>query len=88
VDRKKQAQKLIKNKPYMVWYSKNYSGLSEKSIIESVLNYGSWEDFLKLEKIYGTSDLSHYFDQIINQKRVNLSPQVVNYFSNYFKFYA
>lgn len=88
MSKKKQAQELVKDKPYLMWYSKNYDNLSEKSIVESVLNYGSWKDFLQLEKIYGTSSLSVYFDQIINKKRVNLKPQTINYFTNYFKTYA
>jgi len=31
-------QEFIKNKPYLIWYTKNYDNLSEKAIVESILN--------------------------------------------------
>lgn len=81
-------QEFIKNKPYLIWYTKNYDNLSEKAIVESILNYGNWEDYLYLENILGIKEVGAIFNEISKQKRVNLRPQTVNYFSNYFKAYA
>ncbi len=37
-------QDIIKRKPYLAWYVKNPSKLSDESVLEHVLNYGNWED--------------------------------------------
>ena len=66
-----------KSSTIKVWYTKNYDDLSEKSILEAVLNYGDW-----FERIY------NLFNEMRAQRRVNLRPQVVNYFSKYFAKYA
>lgn len=81
-------QEFIKNKPYLIWYTKNYNNLSEKAIVESILNYGNWEDYLYLENVLGIKEVGGIFNEINKQKRVNLRPQTINYFSNYFKTYA
>ena len=43
--------KFIKKRPYLVWYVKDLSKLSEESIVEHVLNYGNWDDVQKMIKI-------------------------------------
>lgn len=82
------VREFIKNKPYLVWYTKNYDGLSEKSIVENVLNYGDWDDYTFIEKSLGIKQVSSLFDNLKTQKRTNLRPQTINYFSNYFNKYA
>jgi hypothetical protein len=84
----KSLQNLVKNNPYLVWYTKNYDNLSEKSVVESVLNYGDWKDYLFLEKVLGVKELNKLFRSLKNQKRNNLRPQTLNYFTNYFAKYA
>lgn len=81
-------RKFIKNKPYILWYSKNYDGLSKESILEAMLNYGNWNDYLFIENALGIEEVKNVFNHLKNQKRVSLRPQTVNYFSNYFKAYA
>jgi len=77
-----------KSSTIKVWYTKNYDDLSEKSILEAVLNYGDWEDFLFLKKTLGLERIYNLFNEMRAQRRVNLRPQVVNYFSKYFAKYA
>lgn len=84
----KSLNRFIKEKPYLIWYSKNYNGLSEKSIIEAVLNNGNWDDINKLNEILGLKKMQLLFNDLGSQKRVNLRKQTVNYFSKYFKKYA
>jgi len=43
----------IKKRPYLVWYVKDLSKLSEESIVEHVLNYGDWDDVQEMIKILG-----------------------------------
>ncbi|MCL4392522.1 hypothetical protein M1145_00040 [Patescibacteria group bacterium] len=78
----------IKTRPYLVWYSKSYHTMSEGVIIESVLNYGSWEDFQELVKILGIKKIALIFRQSISLERCNYRPEVKNYFTLYFNRYA
>ncbi len=80
--------KTLKDKPFLVWYVKNKNNLSDKSVLEHILNYGNWEDFLEAEKIMGISRLKSLFNEIKNAKRINIKPQTINYFENYFARYA
>lgn len=84
----KALQKLFKNKPYLAWYVAKREKLSEKSMLEHILNYGSWEDYLEAEKTLGIKQINFLFKEMVNKGRVNLRPQTINYFSNYLAKYA
>jgi len=75
----------IKERSYLNWYSKNIDQASESSIIESVLDYGTFDDFKKLIKILGIKKVSEIFFSQIRRKRNNYRPEIKNYFSLYFK---
>jgi len=79
---------LFKKKPYLSWYIHNKKDLSKESMVEHVLNYGNWEDFLKTEKEMGIQNLKSVFNKLKSKGRVNLRPQTINYFENYFQKYA
>ncbi len=81
-------QKIFKNKPYLVWYIKDKTSLSEKSMLEHILNYGDWDDVIEAEKILGLSRMKALFNEITSQKRINLKPKTINYFEKYFSKYA
>ena len=81
-------QKTFEKKPYLAWYVKNKTSLSDKSVLEHILNYGNWEDFKEIERIIGLSRMRVLFKQIVSGKRVNLKPRTINYFENYFRKYA
>lgn len=75
---------IIKNKPYLAWYVKNPENLSEKSVLEHVLNYGNWDDVQAFIKIKGIIETGELFKQTIANKRTNYSPEIKSYFSRYF----
>ena len=79
---------IIEKKPYLTWYIKNKSHLSNESMLEHVLNFGSWEDFQEIERGLGLKKVNTIFDKIASKKRVNLRPQTINYFKKYFQKYA
>lgn len=79
---------LFRQKPYLAWYVKDTQKLSEKSMLEHILNYGTWEDYLVAESVFGLKKTQGLFKEIIRGKRVNLRPQTKNYFTNYFRQYA
>ena len=80
--------KILKNKPYLVWYVKDINDISEESMFEHILNYGNWQDYLKAEKILGISKADTLFQKLKSKQRTNLRPQTINYFQNYFQKYA
>ncbi|MFZ5932508.1 MAG: hypothetical protein ACOYT7_00250 [Patescibacteria group bacterium] len=81
-------EELFKSKPYLAWDVANPGELSQKSMLEHILNYGTWEDYLLAEKALGIKKINLLFKEIMGQKRVNLKPQTINYFSNYLARYA
>ena len=78
----------IKKRPYLIWYTKNFDNLSVDSIVEAVLNYGSWDDFKKMVKILGMKKTASIFRKRLKQKRCNYRPEIKNYFQLYFQKYA
>lgn len=82
------ARDLIRNKPYLAWSTKNYNELSPQSILESVINYGDWSDFVFLTELFGMNQSARLFEEIKNKRRNNLRIQTANYFTKYFEKHA
>lgn len=78
----------IKERPYLVWYVKNYNKLSDESVIEHTLNYGNWEDVQKLFSILGVKKTAMIFRKQTSGWRTNYDKKIKNYFSLYFNKYA
>lgn len=78
----------IKERPYLIWDTKNYDNVSEDVIVESVLNYGDFDDVKKIFSILGIKRAAFIFKKQINQKRNNYRPKIKNYFNFYFEKYA
>lgn len=76
----------IKERPHLIWYTKNYDGLSEESIVEATLNYGDFDDVKKLIEILGVKKVAEIFQEQTGPRRmrVNYSPKIQNYFRLYF----
>ena len=82
------ARDLIRNKPYLAWSTKNYSELSPQSILESIISYGDWSDFMSITKLFGMDQSVRLFEEIKNKRRSNLRTQTANYFTKYFEKHA
>lgn len=78
----------IKNRPYLVWHTRNFKNLSQKAIVEGVLNYGDFDDIKKMIKILGLKKTATIFLKNSSQARSNYRPEIKNYFNLYFKEYA
>ncbi|HBB56616.1 TPA: hypothetical protein DEW47_01640 [Patescibacteria group bacterium] len=78
----------IKERPYLVWGTRNYENLSQEAIVENVLNYGDFNDVKKMFAILGIKKTAGIFKGQISQKRNNYRPKIKNYFNLYFKKYA
>ena len=75
----------IKKRPYLIWYTKNYKGLTAEAIVEATLNYGDWDDVQKLIGILGMKKTASIFKKESAHRRCNYRPEVKNYFQLYFK---
>lgn len=81
----------IKKRPHLIWYTKNYEGLSAESVVEATLNYGNWDDVQKLIKILGLKKTAKIFrekSKLSKMDRQNYRPEIINYFNLYFNEYA
>lgn len=78
----------VKTKPYLYWYVKNPQNLSNEAILESVLNYGDFDDVKKIIKILGMKNAAEIFNRQVSSKRSNYRPEIANYFNLFFKKYA
>jgi hypothetical protein len=79
---------LVRKNPSLIWYTKSYDTLETKPIVEAIINYGSWQEFLKLKNILGIAKLAAVFKQLDEQKRNNLIPMYRHFFRHYFIKYA
>ena len=78
----------IRKRPHLIWYSKNYEGLSAESIVEATLNYGDWDDVQTLIKILGIKKAAKIFYKQAKQRRCNYHEKSKHYFSLYFRKHA
>lgn len=81
-------ENFIKKRPSLIWYTKNYKGLTAEVIVEATLNYGDWHDVQTLIGILGIKKTAKIFKKESMRKRCNYRPEVKNYFQLYFKKYA
>ena len=81
----------IKKRPYLVWYVKDLTSLSEESIVEHILNYGDWDDVQEMIKILGMEKTAGIFRKRSAPDRFgrqNYRPEIKNYFNLYFNRHA
>ena len=78
----------IRKRPHLIWYTKNYDGLSAESIVEATLNCGNWDDVQTLIKILGVKKTARIFFKQAAQKRSNYHKKTERYFALYFKKHA
>lgn len=81
-------QEFTKKRPYLFWYVKDLSELSENAVVEGVLNYGTWEDVQELISILGLNKTAGIFSRRSSLKRNNFRPEIKHYFRLYFEKYA
>lgn len=75
----------IRARPHLIWYVKDYDDLGEESIVESVLNYGTWDDVQELIRLMGIDRVAKIFNAWGFVPRTNYRPKVRHYFDLYFK---
>lgn len=82
------VQNIVKNKPYLIWYTKDYDGLSDAAVVEAVLNYGDMDDVRKLIKVLGARRVAKIFREKSSMPRSNYDPKMRHFFNLYFSKHA
>lgn len=78
----------IKKRPYLIWYVRDFDALSEEAIVESVLNYGDFDDVKEMIAILGIQKTARIFRTRASRERCNYRPEIKHYFTLYFQKYA
>ena len=79
---------IIRKKPYLIWYTKDYDALDEDAVVEAVLSGGQWDDVQQLISVLGMKHIAGIFRRQIARQRSNYQPKVADFFSRYFNRYA
>lgn len=80
--------KLFYKKAYLAWYIKDVKKVSQSSLLEHILSYGDWKDYLEAEKALGIKYTKEIFNDLKERPRSNLRKKTINYFDKYFQRYA
>ena len=81
------AQSFIKKRPYLIWHTKDLKHLSDDAIVESVLNYGDFNDVKKLISIFGSRKTAKIFYKHVKRARRNYDSKIERYFKLFFRKY-
>lgn len=84
----RKVNEIIKKKPYLIWYVKDYDALDDAAVVEAVLNYGDWDDVRELIKILGIKNVAKIFKKQTSGWRTNYDKKIINYFNLYFHKHA
>ena len=81
-------RQFIRSRPHLVWYVRDLQNLSEESLVEHTLNYGTWVDFQELVGILGVERTARAFHERAKNSCTNYRPEIKNLFQLYFNHYA
>jgi len=85
-----EVRKFIEDHGCLFWYTPAPKGenVTDELLVETILNYGSWEDVLELFNVMGLKNVATVFRGMTGRKKLNYFPEIHNYFNLYFKKYA
>ena len=74
----------------LFWYSPEdkRETVSDELLVETLINYGTWEDIHKLFDVMGIKNVAAIFREMKGRKSLNIYPELRNYFELYFDRYA
>ena len=88
--RSQEVKDFIRKNSYLFWYTPEdkKEDISDEFLMETILNYGTLDDFITFKNILGVSYLSNLFFNLERRKKLNYFPEIYNFFSLYFQHYA
>jgi hypothetical protein len=74
----------------LFWYSPGdkRETVNDELLVETIINYGTLNDIRDLFQIMGLQNVATIFRQMTGRKRLNIYPELRNYFDLYFNKYA
>jgi hypothetical protein len=77
----------IRQHSNLFWYTPQdqKEDVSDELLVETILNYGTLDDFKDMTKIMGLHTISGIFLGMEGRKKMNYYPEVYNFFYLYFK---
>lgn len=78
----------VRSRKELFWSTKNYDGLDNDAIVETILNYGDWNDVTTLISILGINEVARVFRSHTGRRRGNYNKKVAHYFDLFFAKYA
>jgi|AntRauTorcE11897_2_1112592.scaffolds.fasta_scaffold19698_2 hypothetical protein len=78
-------KKFLSKRRCLWWGVKEVENISDEAMLETILNYGDWDDVLGVFEILGRKKAAEIFFKQIKNKRVNYRPKTLHYFKLYFK---
>lgn len=79
----------LRERKSLWWWVPDVTKLDDEAILEGVMNYGRWRDFLFLKKELGLKRISELFQYMTQVKRrVNLRSEKIALFGNYLERYV
>jgi hypothetical protein len=85
-----EIKQFIREHSNLFWYipGDKKEEISNELLLETILNYGTLDDFRELVKIFGIQQLSNIFFGATGRKKQNYYPEIYHYFSLIFNKYA
>ncbi|MFO7876847.1 MAG: hypothetical protein R6U55_09745 [Desulfovermiculus sp.] len=78
-------EKIVQKKPFLFWSVGDKTKLGERAVIEAVLKYGDFDDFLVLKQELGLNTIAQTFNQLLKSSRGNMHPRTINFWKLYFE---
>lgn len=88
--RTEEIKEYIRKHGDLFWYSPQDKGetVSDELLLETILNYATFDDVLELFSLMGIENAASVFRGMEGRKKLNIYPEIYNYFDLYFKKYA
>ncbi len=78
----------LRERKVLWWWVPDVTKLDEQSILEGVMNYGRWQDFLDLKKRWGLRKVKDLYNEMVMARRCNLRPSVKLLYGKYLEKHA
>jgi len=88
--RTQELKDFINEHQALFWYSpgNKSENVSDELLVESALNYGTMDEIRNLFNIIGLQNAAMIFKNMNGRKKLNIYPEIRNYFKLYFNRYA
>lgn len=83
-------EKFVKDRKFLFWSvdPEKLHLINPEAVVETILNYGDWDDVQLLIKILGIKRVAKIFRKQISNWRTNYDEKIIYYFKRYFNKYA